>query len=299
MKKALLVIAYTLAAIVSTFGQTFDGTEKHWSQNWNTSGSVDCASNGYIGNMYNNGFVNTNFNSAPSFSPTQRATIISSSSTINTSATPGWNGFLYNDGVYCNFIRNVGGVDLSSPGDGKLSIIAKASTEGAVLHLYLGTTGSVDWMPASSTYDYPIIAEFTLTTSYASYTFDYEAANAIEWTAWAGKSTVNQWGFDPQTPNTDFYIQEITIGTIPTPTNNAIDNNAINIYPNPASIEVTIDFIGMDLNGAVAKLINANGVIVFEGPIGSTLPIAGYNKGIYMLQVTSGNKMATKKLVIQ
>jgi len=306
MKKALLsllVIAYAMTGGAGTLGQPFNGSETFWVQDWNTFASSDCASNGYIGNMDNNKFIYTNFNSAPSFSATERAVIINSSSSLHASSMPGWNGFLYDDGVYCNFIRNKGGVNLSGSGSGKLFITAKASENSAVLRIYLGSTGTLGWSPETSTYNTgagsSIIAEFTLTTSYQTYTFDYEAADPAAWAAWAGKSSVNQWGFDPQTTNTAYYIQNISIGNIPTPIINTVNTNTIDIYPNPATTEVTIDFNGMDLNGAVARLINANGIVVYEGPISSTFSVAGYPKGVYMLQVTSDNKVASNKLVIQ
>jgi len=80
-------------------------------------------------------------------------------------------------------------------------------------------------------------------------------------------------------------------------------NDALTIAPNPASDVINVDLsqIGVEA-GATAKLTNSTGAVVFETAVTSTsfpISVATLNKGIYVLQVTSGDKVATKKVVVQ
>lgn len=106
-----------------------------------------------------------------------------------------------------------------------------------------------------------------------------------------------------------FTISSIKIGdavttAVPTATQNAnVVNDQVSLFPNPAKGSFHVDVTAMNNSDAASvKVMNANGLVVKEFSSNlSDIEIAteGMNKGIYMVQVTSGNKIATKKVVVE
>jgi hypothetical protein len=103
-------------------------------------------------------------------------------------------------------------------------------------------------------------------------------------------------------------ISSIKIGdavtTVPASSKNANEvNDKVALYPNPAKSDFKLDMRAMNNTSAASvKVMNANGIIVKEFTTSSAIEevaTEGMNKGIYMVQVTSGNKIATKKLVVE
>ena len=69
------------------------------------------------------------------------------------------------------------------------------------------------------------------------------------------------------------------------------------LFPNPVSSNiVTISGIA---GAKKAVLHDLMGRVVLETEIDNQLNVSGVNSGIYLLELTSGGKKATKKLIIQ
>lgn len=106
-------------------------------------------------------------------------------------------------------------IDMSA--NGKITITAKSSVVGATLKFYIG--GGGQWTPNTSTYNTgsfgSIIASHTFTTANAIETINFDLAtiDATEWSAWAGKSNVQSYGFVSETTNAIFDIETIKFGT--------------------------------------------------------------------------------------
>jgi hypothetical protein len=110
----------------------------------------------------------------------------------------------------------------------------------------------------------------------------------------------------PTTSTANITFQYIKIGTVAaalTPTQSINLSEALTVSPNPASDAVNIDLskIGVEA-GATAKLTSTTGVVVMETAVTEenfSMNVSNLNEGIYILQITSGNKVATKKVVVQ
>ncbi|HWZ23624.1 MAG TPA: T9SS type A sorting domain-containing protein [Cytophagaceae bacterium] len=82
----------------------------------------------------------------------------------------------------------------------------------------------------------------------------------------------------------------------------AVNNSLISVYPNPAKDQITIDLTSMNAPNASVKIMNANGMLVYEGTASNSSQLintSSFNKGIYMVQVSSDNNVANKKIVIE
>ncbi len=226
-------------------------------------------------------------------------------------ASPGWYGFLYkNSSDICSNILDEGGVDMSHTADQKLLVRAKASNDGAVLRIYLGSVPPANSYPNNfSTYNLgdgsSIIWTINLTTSFADYTYDYSQYSAFT-TIWtAGNTSVNALGLDGLTASTVYQIEKFEVGAGVVTANTAATqvNNQVALFPNPAKGSFNLDMTAMNnTEDATVKVLNTNGQLVKEFTTSSATPSVsteGMNKGIYMVQVTSANKVATKKVVVE
>lgn len=80
---------------------------------------------------------------------------------------------------------------------------------------------------------------------------------------------------------------------------NIVSDDNINIYPNPAGASITID--GGKMNIEHIRVFNLNGQAVMESTTASTIlqmDISTLREGMYIVQITSGNDVFTKKLSI-
>ena len=82
----------------------------------------------------------------------------------------------------------------------------------------------------------------------------------------------------------------------------AIDNSLISVYPNPAKEQINIDLSSLNSSNASVKIMNANGMLVYQGTASNsveTINSSSFNKGIYVVQVASDSKVSTKRIVIE
>ncbi|MES2616561.1 MAG: PKD domain-containing protein [Bacteroidota bacterium] len=90
------------------------------------------------------------------------------------------------------------------------------------------------------------------------------------------------------------------LSVIPSSVDN-ISNGAINVYPNPASSNVTIEVTEL-MKGATYTIYNAIGQIVDNGTLdnnNTALNTEDYTEGVYMVHVTKDGKTFTAKVVVK
>ncbi|MBA3901910.1 MAG: T9SS type A sorting domain-containing protein, partial [Bacteroidetes bacterium] len=81
--------------------------------------------------------------------------------------------------------------------------------------------------------------------------------------------------------------------------------DVINIYPNPAKHFCHIDLDFSTPKKVTIELLDLTGRPVYSYHAGKisgeqiTLNLADFSRGIYLLKITSGDKVATKKLIIE
>ncbi len=86
--------------------------------------------------------------------------------------------------------------------------------------------------------------------------------------------------------------------TFPTATNEVSLNDAVNIYPNPASSSVNV-FIPVE--SAQFEMYNLDGKLSLKQSIAkkSNIDVATLEKGIYITKITYDQKTITKKIIVQ
>ena len=100
-------------------------------------------------------------------------------------------------------------------------------------------------------------------------------------------------------------IGNILVGSVvPTTTGTlaAVNNSLISVYPNPAKDQINIDLTSMNSASALVKITNSNGAVVYQATASNTTEVintSAFNKGIYMVQVSSDNNVSNKKVVIE
>ncbi len=82
---------------------------------------------------------------------------------------------------------------------------------------------------------------------------------------------------------------------------NEVSLESSKVFPNPASDKLNISF-DAEQNGTVATLHDATGRVVLTQTINgtfSTLNVADFNKGVYLLNLSNGVNSETKRIVIR
>ncbi len=91
--------------------------------------------------------------------------------------------------------------------------------------------------------------------------------------------------------------EEVSTGTTV-----SVNNSLISVYPNPAKDQINLDLSSLNSNNALVKVMNANGMLVYEAQVSTSNTVinsSSFNKGMYLVQVSSGNKISNQKIVIE
>ena len=302
MKKSILSIAMLFASSVA-FSQAFTDGASGYTQSFGTSGT-SC-----LKGFTNGGYQWADGNVSSASNTANEITINAAATPSGTPATSGFDLY-YTNGANCDPMRATSiGVDMSVAGREKMLVRAKASVAGATVQFHL--LSSLNAYPQNTTANLGVQVAQTqkvLTTSYADYLIDFAGT---EWNAASAsfKSTINTWGViipsDNPTKNNGvvIMIESIKLGTAAVlATSSATEvNNEVNVFPNPAKGAFNVDVTAMNVESALVKVMNANGSVVKELNVSgvSSISTEGLNAGIYMIQVTSENKVANKKVVVQ
>jgi hypothetical protein len=102
---------------------------------------------------------------------------------------------------------------------------------------------------------------------------------------------------------TNITIDWITIGDAVSGVDKAIvDNSLISVYPNPAKDQISVNLSAITGQDITVKVVNVYGEVVKEEAASGSihnLSVANLEKGVYMIQVASGNKVSNKKIVVE
>ena len=84
---------------------------------------------------------------------------------------------------------------------------------------------------------------------------------------------------------------------------NAIENRVnLSIFPNPSTGVINIRTDGIEDNGFMT-IFNGAGQMVFKGYISGnsdqSLSLSGYGKGLYIIQIASGNAVGHQQVIIE
>ena len=78
-------------------------------------------------------------------------------------------------------------------------------------------------------------------------------------------------------------------------------NQSVSVYPNPASNNVTIEISDLKLKGAIVRLFNIVGEVVYQAEIinsDSVIDVSSFAKGIYTIDIENNGNRVFKKLVV-
>jgi hypothetical protein len=116
-------------------------------------------------------------------------------------------------------------------------------------------------------------------------------------------------GFNPDFEEGNFagtlHIRKIAIGEeliVASVSNPQVNNSLINVYPNPAVEHIRVDLAALNSTNSTVKVMNANGMVVYEAQTSGDselINISSFKKGMYMVQVSAGNKISNQKFIVQ
>lgn len=181
----------------------------------------------------------------------------------------------------------------------KVTVIAKASANMR-LRFELGNAF------VSATNQDPQVFEMNLTTAYQTFTFDYTGKfggfdstniNLFRLKFNVGDPNISTTGFDG-TVN----IAQIRLGAAAVITSTMEEQvyaNLVNVFPNPATETLNIDFANVSSNATV-KLISATGSVVAEQAASSmaNFNVSGLTKGMYIVQIATPERTIRKKVMV-
>ncbi|MDB5274844.1 MAG: hypothetical protein JWO58_3211 [Chitinophagaceae bacterium] len=200
------------------------------------------------------------------------------------------------------------GVDFSTQSDAKVRIYLHADQDNTTVRFWLGHSGG-SYYPTNSTYNIGTGASFIkdLTIGTATTYVDIDYTGDAGWAAWTDANDIDMWGltYTGTTGGINVTVEEILFGAsiVTGTTSSNVVNDQVVLFPNPAKGSFNLDMTAMaNTESASVKIMNANGAVVktiTSNNLVESISTDGMNKGIYMVQVTSGNKIATKKVVVE
>ncbi|MBX9852903.1 MAG: T9SS type A sorting domain-containing protein [Cytophagaceae bacterium] len=196
---------------------------------------------------------------------------------------------------------------ISFPGTGDVVVKIRAKSDVAGTPLFVDLNTTIGSGPSAMLEITNANKTITLGTTYAVYTVTFTNADFTAAPSGYTRSSVEGVSFHLGNEGTAAYninIDWITVGdALSLGTNDAsVDNSLINVFPNPAKDQVNVDLSLLNGKEATVKVINAlGGVVVEEVTSANSYPVsvANLEKGIYMIQVTSGNRVSNKKVVVE
>lgn len=313
MKKILLSIT-AITAGLTVSAQGLNGSGDGWALNF-TDGNSHCLANSAPNNGHHlNGDANTFVSGSYITTNGLEFTATDSSSNFSTDATfmvPHWLALPAVTGsgetAACVMLNDASeNLDLSAAGNGKVAIDIQSDVAGAKFRFYLG--GSGKWSPSSSTWNTGagegIIAEGTVSAANTVETivFDFESLDATLWSGWAGKATIQSYGFAGFTSDAAFTISEIRFGAEVGVSTNEVVATGLNVYPNPATDVLNVKFDAT--SATTVELTDLTGKVVatqtaVAGANSLSFATANVNAGVYFVNISNANGNTAQKVVIK
>jgi hypothetical protein len=305
MKKTLLSAMMFLGSLGLSQAQTLVDGATNFNLTFSNPGYclVGCC-NGTVADLFYASGGNVN-RSASTFVGSSHKKFVSTAS-ISGTASPMFVDIYATIGASCTTARGTANIDMST--NQSVRVKAKTASGTATLSFFLADSDLDLSMNGSSTFNInatqgSVVKSFTVTTTEQDFILDY--SNDADFTSWAGRDGVDMYGliFTAGT-TTEVQVSEIEFGYIITGNNSAnVVNDQVALYPNPAKGSFNVDMKAMNNSeSAIVKVMNANGLVVKEFTTSNdteAVSTESLNKGIYMVQITAGNKIATKKIVVE
>ncbi|MFT4681259.1 MAG: hypothetical protein ACI9YU_001098 [Flavobacteriales bacterium] len=244
--------------------------------------------------------------------------VVGPSNAITDPNGPGGGPFSSSDytfGVQSGGMLNIGWNDVDQgtfvfPSNADVEFVGSVGANGAPFWNVAGLSAGIA-IGSSSTFNqdngFIVIEDFTYTG------FPTGSDVYIGWTFLIGTATHYGWirvNFD----GTDLTVRDYAYeDAADTPINagdgipsdpNGIDNLELSdlaLYPNPATDVVTIDLIGLSSDDANINIIDVAGRVVYsKGKVQAVrqqISLDGLNSGVYFVQIQSGDKQRSYKLI--
>lgn len=181
-----------------------------------------------------------------------------------------------------------------------------AANQTAKLYIRADGNTNIAFMIGTSSGAFPTAATsapIAITSSWQQITVDFSSADP------AILGNVNAWGFKTDMYNGNIYVRWIGLGsknTVPAGTLLATSNEkvsfALSAFPNPSNDVVNLDLSALNGAEATVKVMNSLGAVVKVETATSTnhaISVSNLEKGVYMIQVSSGNRVSNKKIVVE
>ncbi len=295
--------------ILSLVAAAMSGTIAFAQTNSITSGNMPTSSGfGYAYEFNGTGAENCNTTHVPAFIATGYALTIDETNHSLDISTDGTQG----GGVKLAFYEgNCDGVsiDLSDNANQKITLqVVSDVVIPQLIVLFYDVSG------AASDHDPIVLANVPADTTI--YTIDNPAQIVFKsWSATTGNpldsTQINGVGFMIRNAYNDWDLEAnvsipyIHIGDAPEVTSartQKVNNSLLSVYPNPAKDQINLDLSSMGASNASVKIMNANGMVVYEGSVSGTteaINTSSFNKGIYVVQVSNETQVSNKKIVIE
>jgi hypothetical protein len=307
MKKTLLSAMMLLGSFGFTQAQTLVDGNQNLNVTFNSSSYclANCC-NGTVADLYYASGGNVQRSTSTFVAGSHKKWV--STATLSGTATPMFLDIYATIGTNCTQARENANIDMSAKQ--AVRVKAKTSTSGstATIQFYLADSDLDLAADGSSTYNIndaqaSVIKTFTVTDVEQDFILDY--SGDAEFASWVGNEGVDMYGIIfTAGAGVEVQVSELEFGYTVTANQNAnVVNDQVSLFPNPAKSSFNVDMTAMNnSDAATIKVMNANGMIVKELSSNNSTEVVtteGLNKGIYMVQVTSGNKIATKKVVVE
>lgn len=300
MKKLLLSIAAFSFAFGVNAQDLTDGDENFTIPFSSSTYCLATCCNGTIADLYYAAGGNVNQGSSTLTAGSYKT--IRSTSSIDGSATPMFLDIYANTGGGCNPARGNAGIDMSTNKGVRIKVSASAA---ATIQFFMADFSLNLANNGSSTYNInsaggSVIKTINVTTTSTDYTLDY--SGDADFNTWAGRTGIDMWGIIVTSgAGVDIRFEEIEFGVATTSSASAqVDNSAINLFPNPSNGAVNVDLSQFSGASNVVVMNNAGQTVATYSAEGTlVIPAGTLNKGMYLVQVSNENKVATKKLVIE
>lgn len=305
MKKFILSATMLFSVLGTSFAQTLVDGDETFNLNFaNPSYCLVGCCNGTVADLYyaSGGSLNR---ASSTFVGSSHKKFVATNPVVTEG--PMWVDIYATIGAACREARGIAGIDMST--NKKVKITAKTASGTATVNFFLADFSLDLSQNGSSTYNInagggSVIKTFTATTTEQDFILDY--SGDADFGTWAGRTGIDMYGIQVTAGDgVEIQVSSIVFGCTTCGTSNNssanVVNDQVNLFPNPAKGSFNVDITAMNVESALVKVMNSNGIVVKEFNAVNTTEVSteGLVKGIYMVQVTSGNKVANKKVVVE
>lgn len=154
--------------------------------------------------------------------------------------------------------------------------------------------GSPTWIYKTSTNANKTLTGLVSMTSYEWAVRAKCSANPLVWSSWSTKKTFQTIGpVMVDHAKKPFVLDEENY-------------NDLQLFPNPSSVMVNLsmiteqdELVKLTVYNAIGKMVLDKEIVTLDGTLETTINVAGFNKGIYLVSIDGNNFHSTKRLLVQ